>query len=352
MQRTRLLIIHPDPAARAMLSSMLRSAAYEVIEATSDRSALRMLEEPPGLVVNGVGPDDPDALELLSYIRRRHRNIPVVLLFTAPHLGCSSRAIRMGADAVLRFPLPAHQLRAAVAQALESGRPTPWTDGASEPVGRSSSGSAVEGSPGGPVGPERDETEPEQPLGAASPGPCTRTGHTRAANERIEPRTREAATECHLAAAVEDLPENDARSLTAGRAKPQISRGSTTGTFPTMAEFGNDSAHCHGDVFARGADRSAGYGQVAPQSSRSDTGPIGEVTPTAVPVRAGALPRPLREALEGPEREIIERALEAFGGSRQETARALDINRTTLWKKMKKYGLLDEFTRPQMLSGC
>jgi two-component system response regulator HydG len=49
---------------------------------------------------------------------------------------------------------------------------------------------------------------------------------------------------------------------------------------------------------------------------------------------------PLKEALEGPERQLILEALEALNWNRQETARVLDINRTTLYKKMKKYGLL------------
>ena len=50
--------------------------------------------------------------------------------------------------------------------------------------------------------------------------------------------------------------------------------------------------------------------------------------------------RPLREALEEPERRIILETLRTFHWNRQETARVLDINRTTLYKKMKKYGLL------------
>lgn len=49
---------------------------------------------------------------------------------------------------------------------------------------------------------------------------------------------------------------------------------------------------------------------------------------------------PLKEALEGPEKQIILEALEALNWNRQETARVLDINRTTLYKKMKKYGLI------------
>ena len=50
--------------------------------------------------------------------------------------------------------------------------------------------------------------------------------------------------------------------------------------------------------------------------------------------------RPLKEALEEPEKRIIIQALQAFHWNRQETARVLDINRTTLYKKMKKYNLL------------
>jgi len=72
------------------------------------------------------------------------------------------------------------------------------------------------------------------------------------------------------------------------------------------------------------------------------------ITPTDLPAeltRALSAPEPghtlpLRKALEIPEREIIERTLRSHGGNRQETAAALMINRTTLFNKMRKYGLL------------
>ncbi len=47
----------------------------------------------------------------------------------------------------------------------------------------------------------------------------------------------------------------------------------------------------------------------------------------------------LREALEEPEKQIILAALEANDWNRQRTADQLQINRTTLYKKMKQYGL-------------
>ncbi len=56
-------------------------------------------------------------------------------------------------------------------------------------------------------------------------------------------------------------------------------------------------------------------------------------------VDAPTQPTTLSEALAGPEKRIILAALRANNGNRQETANQLGINRTTLYKKMKRYGL-------------
>jgi len=50
---------------------------------------------------------------------------------------------------------------------------------------------------------------------------------------------------------------------------------------------------------------------------------------------------PLKKALEGPEREIIAATLASVNWNRQKAAILLDINRTTLFNKMRKYGLLE-----------
>ena len=50
----------------------------------------------------------------------------------------------------------------------------------------------------------------------------------------------------------------------------------------------------------------------------------------------------LKEALAEPERNIIRQALKTNHWNRQATAKALKINRTTLFKKMKHYGLYAE----------
>ena len=51
--------------------------------------------------------------------------------------------------------------------------------------------------------------------------------------------------------------------------------------------------------------------------------------------------RTLKEALEEPERQIILEVLESNGWNRNATADPLGVNRTTLYKKMKRLGLED-----------
>lgn len=50
-------------------------------------------------------------------------------------------------------------------------------------------------------------------------------------------------------------------------------------------------------------------------------------------------PMPLAQAMAEPEKQIILAALNANDWNRQQTARQLDINRTTLYKKIKQFGL-------------
>jgi transcriptional regulator with PAS, ATPase and Fis domain len=57
-----------------------------------------------------------------------------------------------------------------------------------------------------------------------------------------------------------------------------------------------------------------------------------------LPAQAGAPSDSLD--LEQHERSVIERALERFGGNRQRAAKALNISTVTLWRRMKRYGLV------------
>ncbi len=68
----------------------------------------------------------------------------------------------------------------------------------------------------------------------------------------------------------------------------------------------------------------------------------GTADPEVVLPDPGESMLPLKDALAHPEKRIIERALRANKWNRQRTADVLQVNRTTLFNKMKKYGLLKD----------
>ena len=75
----------------------------------------------------------------------------------------------------------------------------------------------------------------------------------------------------------------------------------------------------------------------APESGESAAGNRDGMAADTGVIASAAMP--LSVALEGPEKRIIEQALRRNGYNRQATAAELDINRTTLYKKMRKYQL-------------
>ncbi len=126
MSQARVLIVHPEPSILALLGSMLQSLGHQIDEAVNDRAAVRRLEKGGiDLMIAGVNPADPEAMELVSYSRRKHSQVPLVLLFPSAHPERAREAMRLGATTVLKFPMPATELRAAVTQACEQSFFTP-----------------------------------------------------------------------------------------------------------------------------------------------------------------------------------------------------------------------------------
>jgi two-component system, NtrC family, response regulator HydG len=183
MHKLRILILYPDPAGLALLTSMLKSLGHIIEEATNDRVAVRLMERNDiDLVLAGVDPGDGDALELLSYVRRKHREVPVVLLFPRLHPDRAKEALRLGAMAVLKYPVPAAELRAAVLQALEQcearqGEPAASAASASPPPGPAASAATkspqpVGSSPSLTLHPGMTQTGGNSNVPAPSSGPA------------------------------------------------------------------------------------------------------------------------------------------------------------------------------------
>ena len=135
MRKFRILIVCPEPQGLSLLTSMLKSLGHIIEEAPTDRAAVRFMERNPiNLVLASVDPGDPEALELLTYVRRKLSYVPVILMFARVHPERAKEALRLGAMAVLKYPVPAAELRAAVLQALEQCEAVP-IDTLAQPAG-------------------------------------------------------------------------------------------------------------------------------------------------------------------------------------------------------------------------
>jgi DNA-binding NtrC family response regulator len=479
MSTVRMLIVHPTPSAQALLRSMLFNAGGRIEEAASDREAVRLLERGGAdVVVEAVDPTDPDALELLQYVRRKHPQIPVILLFSAPHPERMREAVQRGASAVLRFPLPATELRAAVAQAVESA-----------PVDAHSQTSNAHGTPiGKPIYTNGKPTSNGHPAAAGASGDSEDLlGHDPGLRQALElakaiapmrtpvlilgehgtgksvlarfvhrhsPRRDGPFVELSCAAlkglplerelfgqanggygerpgklaqahggtlfvdeftalapdlqfkllrVIQDMEFEPVNSAQTVRVDVRLILASSE-DLTSLVGQGRLQQDLHDRISAvclklpplqqRGADiellaehfrarfarnlgkEVSGFSQEAVSLLREHSWP-GNVQELERAIERGVVVcrgnrimpanlalsttearsvrsrshtprphvelgiRPLKEALEEPEKQLILQALEALNWNRQETARVLDINRTTLYKKMKKYGLLD-----------
>ncbi len=108
-------------------------------------------------------------------------------------------------------------------------------------------------------------------------------------------------------------------------------------------------------LLRRGAGGSAGLSLAGQRSRTAERGRTGRAAgqdpcitlddlPRDLAIAAPSLPqrsagRTLKEALAGPERQIILETLQEHNWNRNATAEQLGINRTTLYKKMKRLGL-------------
>ncbi|MEJ7638847.1 MAG: sigma-54 dependent transcriptional regulator [Singulisphaera sp.] len=475
MSKARLLIVHPEPPHLALLTSMIQSLGPEIEEAANDRVAVRLLERGGiDLVLVGVDPEDPDALELLNYVRRKHRHLPVILSFSSPSPERMREALRLGASAVLRFPIPATELRASVTQALDLSRPgsiAPASANSTAPHSTSHPAPASAPRPNrsacdlGIVGQDPGVRQAIELAGTVAPTrtPVLITGE-RGTGKALLARSihqwssradgpflrldgsslDEAAIERELRDAIASPPPdgtpdrngrpaqerggtvflNEVASLSPGLQlqllrilqEAEFEHGpgrsaladarfvmSSSENLPALVDQGRfrqdlyyrmaviclklpPLRHRENDIetlaehfrarfaleygkevigFTRDALDSL-YGHDWPGNVRELEGVIqrgvilcqgtrimpahlttgesqqagGRSSPKAPRFYVSRNIRPLKEALEEPEKQIIIEALQSLNWNRQETARVLDINRTTLYKKMKKYGLL------------
>lgn len=123
MKKTnKVLIVDDSTAMRAFIVSSLDELAnFDFFEAKTGFEALREL--PRGeitLIISDVNMPDINGLELLSFVKKsdNYKNIPVIMISTETKEEDLKRALSMGAEAYLKKPFTAEDLKEQVKKLL------------------------------------------------------------------------------------------------------------------------------------------------------------------------------------------------------------------------------------------
>ena len=119
----KALVVDDEPPIRKLLRMGLGSQGYEVMEASSGKVALELLEQGPGLVILDLGLPDMDGLDVLQAMRSRNESVPIVVLSSRDDEVSKVKALDLGADDYVTKPFGMEELlarmRAAVRHQLQ-----------------------------------------------------------------------------------------------------------------------------------------------------------------------------------------------------------------------------------------
>lgn len=122
-----VLVVDDEEPVRALLSSTLRFAGHEVSEASDAIEALgflgrETLDAQPDLVVLDVMMPGLDGFELLTVLRQRSIEVPVLFLTARSDVPDRVRGLRLGADDYVTKPFSVAEVSARVDALLRRSR--------------------------------------------------------------------------------------------------------------------------------------------------------------------------------------------------------------------------------------
>src|ERR1700761_556246 len=102
----RVLVVEDDRSLAELYRTVLRTSGFEVECAGDGQSALeRFQREPCDLIITDLTMPGMSGMDLLSRIRSRDPDIPVMIITAAPHVDSAMRAVELGAHRYLQKPL-------------------------------------------------------------------------------------------------------------------------------------------------------------------------------------------------------------------------------------------------------
>ncbi len=117
----KILVVDDEEIVRELTVRVLEGAGYDVVSASAPERALELVDaESVDLVVSDVVMPGLSGVDLLDEIRVRWPDLPVVLMTGgSPEPERTTRALELGANAIVYKPFSHAELRGAVEAALD-----------------------------------------------------------------------------------------------------------------------------------------------------------------------------------------------------------------------------------------
>ena len=114
----KVLIVDDEPSMRKLMRMGLSTQGYEILEAPDGKTALKLIEQNPDLVILDLGLPDIDGHELLGMIRGRNERVPIVVVSSRGDESGKVLALDLGADDYITKPFGMDELLARMRTAL------------------------------------------------------------------------------------------------------------------------------------------------------------------------------------------------------------------------------------------
>jgi two-component system, NtrC family, response regulator HydG len=118
--KLRILVVDDEIGARMGLSELLQAHGYQVDMAADGATALeRLAELPPDLVITDLDMPRMNGFELLSALRERHAEVPVLVATAATEIRSAVEAMRAGAADYITKPIDFDALMLSIERSIQ-----------------------------------------------------------------------------------------------------------------------------------------------------------------------------------------------------------------------------------------
>ena len=108
----KVLIVDDEPPMRKLMRMGLSTQGYEILEAPDGKTALKLLDQNPDLIILDLGLPDVEGHELLEMIRGRRERVPIVVVSSRGDESSKVLALDLGADDYITKPFGMDELLA------------------------------------------------------------------------------------------------------------------------------------------------------------------------------------------------------------------------------------------------